>query len=233
MKSVKSGHEVASGNHPHIESHHEGNEALFCLVHDGECGVTVEVHANPEEQKFLEQGLHEAISHLDVYFDGKFAELCKGLEIEVGDGLTDGGGEAFGEENKIVLDRQKMLMSVSDEDKLLAELGFADEGDRLRALPPELHGMSAAVYELVHEVGHIVEERADLHLPAEERLKRASNMAYLSPTNLYKQDPNRPQEAFAEAFAYKVFGKKINEELGAIVDRTIEDFLASRDIIKT
>ena len=224
MKSVEPGYEVASGNHPHIESHHEGNEALFCLVHGGECGVTVEVHASPAEQEFLEQGLHEAINNLDVYFDGKFAELFKGLEIEVGDGLTDGGGEAFGEDNKIVLDRQKMLMSVSDEDELLAELGFANEGDRLRALPVELHGMSAAVYELVHEVGHIVEERADLNLPAEERLKRASGMTHLSPTNLYKQDPNRPQEAFAEAFAYKVFGQEVDKDLGDIIDRTTDDF---------
>ena len=229
MESVQSGYEVAKGNHPHIESQHEGNESLFCLVNNGECGVTVEVHASPEEQEFLEQGLHEAIGRLDVYFDGKFAELFRGLEIEVGDGLTNGGGEAFGEANKIVLDRQKMLMPVSDEDKLLAELGFANEGDRLRALSAELHSMSAVVYELVHEVGHIVEERADLHLPANDRLKRASNMANLSPTNLYNQDPSRPQEAFAEAFAYKVFGQKVNEELGSVVDKAVEDFIRQKD----
>jgi len=217
-------HELTQGSHPHIESKHDGSEAVFCLVHGGECGVTVEIRANPEEQKVLEEALLTAMEQLDQFFEGRFAELFKGLEIEVGDNLTAGGGEAFGEDNKVVLDRKKMLMTIRDADTMLAENGEANQGDKLRAVPESLHDMSAAVYEVVHEIGHIVEERADIDLPKDQRLKRATGLTDKSPTNLYMQDPHKPQEAFAEGFAHKVFGNQIDPELDVVVAQGIDDF---------
>jgi|GEM_PF-2026336 hypothetical protein len=221
--TANSGHELATGRHPHIESHHDSSETLFCLVHNGECGVTVDILASSEEQSKLETAIMAAIERLDDFFDGKFAELFRGLEVQVGDGLTESGGEAFGDQNRIVLDRQKMLLTLREEDALYAQNGFADEGDRMRAVGEEAYDMSAAYYELIHEVGHILEERADLHLPKHERLHRADGLAAKSPTQLYNQDPEKPHEAFAEAFAYMVLGNTIDHELTVVVDCAIED----------
>lgn len=221
-------HEVASGDHPHIEASHSDGEALFCLVHNGECGVTVNVRAAPEEQAKLEAAIMPAVDKLDDFFGGSFAERFKGLEVEVGDGLTEGGAEAFGQENRIVLDRQKMLMTVREEDAFFAENGLAVAGDRLRAVPEAFHDQPAAFYELIHELGHVLEEQADADKPKEQRLQRAAGLADKSPTELYGQDPNRPQEAFAEAFAYMVLGQPVDPRLSAVVNQAIADQQAQR-----
>jgi len=217
----ESHHEIAKGSHPHIESRHDGSEAVFCLVSGGECGVVFEIHANAEEQKKLEAALLTSVEYLDRFFDGKFAGLFKGLEVEIGDNLTEGGGEALSAENKIVLDRQKMLMTVRESDALLAELGMAHEGDRLRAVPEELHDMSVAVYEFVHEVGHIVHDRSEGERPT------PSDLAAKSPTHLYLQDPTRANEAVAEGFAYMVFGQEIDSDLGGVVRQSVDKFKES------
>lgn len=216
-------HEIAAGDHPHIESEHSQSETLFCLVNGGECAVTVDISANPEEQATLQAALIPAIEKLDEFFGGSFAERFKGLETEIGDGLTDGGAEAFGDQNRIVMDRQKMLMTVREEDAHLAELGLAQAGDRLRAVPPELHDKPAAFYEFIHEIGHVIEEQADIDKPKEQRLQRAAGLADESPTQLYGQDPSRPQEAFAEAFAHMVLGQPVEPEMAAIVNQAIID----------
>lgn len=216
-------HEVVSGNHPHIESRHSDSETLFCLVSGGECGVTVDIKANPEEQAKLEAAIKPAIDKLDDFFGGSFVERFKGLDIEVGDGLTSGGGEAIGTESRIVLDRQKMLMTIREEDAFFAEHGLAATGDRLRAVPPGFHDESAAFYELIHEVGHILEYQADADKPESQRLQRAAGLTDRSPTHLYGQDPSQPQEAFAEAFAYMVLEQPVDPALSAAVNQAVVD----------
>ena len=216
-------HELARGEHPHIETKHDSEKAMFCLVLDGECGVTVEIDASPEEQEVLEPALLKAVEQMDIFFDGKFAELFRGLEIKVGDGLTEGGGEAFAEKNLVVLDRSKMLLSIREADEIIAQIGMSKVGDRLASVPDDLSEMSVAVYEVVHEIGHIVEGRADSHLPKEQRYKRAEGLTDKSPSHLYLQDPNKPHEAFAEAFAHMVYERDVDEGLRAVVVEAIDE----------
>lgn len=215
--------EVANHGHPHIESHHSGERTSFCLLSNGDCGITVNIEATGKEQKFLEDALLTAMQYLDKFFDGDSARTLKGLVVTVGDGLTESGGQAFPEKNKVVLDRQKMLNTMSDADELLASQGMLQVDERLSSVPEEHKDSSIALYEVIHEIGHIVEGRADLDLPIESRMQRASELSDKSPTHLYAQDPSKPHEAFAEAFAHMVFGKAVDHELQRVVEKTIDD----------
>lgn len=199
---------------------YEGNSASFGLVYEGARCVSVDMAGSPEEQASLKSALEAGFEQLNTFFEGNFTQLFKGLEIQVDDGLTKGGGQAFGRENRIVFDRQKMLMPLAKADAYLAQQGYMDSGDRLRAVPPEFHDKPCIAYEVVHEIGHILQERSGVSLP--------DGLAALSPSNLYNRDPTKPHEAFAEGFAYMVFGHPVAPELAAVVQDAIGAYEARR-----
>jgi hypothetical protein len=193
--------------------------------HELASGIVVKIDAEPDERKKLETALLISVEYLDRFFEGRFAALFKGLRIEVGDNITESAGEAFGAENKIVLDRQKMLMTVREADAFLARSGLTKQGDRLRAVPENLHDMPVAAYEFVHEVGHIMHDQSEIHLAAGKRRPTPSDLASKSPTHLYMQDPARANEAIAEGFAYLVFSKKIDPDLEIAIRQSMKQLM--------
>lgn len=141
--------------------------------------------------------IEQAIDLLKAALQGSFNTVCSGVTVRIGNGLVDGGGEASAEENLILLDREKMGMSLQDAENLLVRMGMFNPGERVKTLPESKDKpFSCLVYELVHEMGHI----ADGKLPG-PKYKRAN--AELSPTKYGKQNK---WEAFAEIFTYWVTG---------------------------
>ena len=158
--------------------------------------MTIEVDASPEERAILEKALERGLAKLDAFFDGKFSETFAGLHLHVGDGLTKSGAEAFPEENKIVFDRTKMMMSPEE---------AAKPGSCLE-------------YTLIHEVGHLVDEQSPGN-------KRHRVQATESPTK-YGRVPDeyhdeKDHEAFAEGFTYMVYGKPVSRIMETAVRETV------------
>lgn len=152
----------------------------------------------------------QAIDYLEAALKDSYGVVCGGVTVRIGSGLVDGGGEARAEENLILLDREKMGMSLQDAEDLLVQMEMYNPGERTKTLP-DVKDMpfSCLIYELVHETGHI----ADGKLPG-PKYSRASSE--LSPTKYGKQNE---RESFAEIFTYWVLGCKQTGAADKIVQK--------------
>lgn len=140
-------------------------------------------------------------------------EKLAGVVISVGDDLTDSGGRADAENNRVVLDKAKNQLSISVAEALLVEQGFLNPGDWTKTMAEDSVSSkwSTLTYQLIHELGHIVDGRSvgDKYM----RLDRS-----LSPTKYGSEDAS---EAFAEAFAHYVLGAPTGEAVKDVLDKTI------------
>lgn len=214
-------------SHPHFETHHQGKgKEIICMQNGGKCSILVEVDGNEEEQALFTATTGKALSLLDNFFGGKFAGTFRGLHIKIGDGLVNGGAEAKSAENRIVADKQKMQTSLKDEEQLLAK--YFDPGDRTRVMSEKeaAQPASAWVYELIHEVGHLLDEQTAG--PARKRVAASE-----SPTK-YGREPDdwhatKEHEAFAEGFTHMVFGAPVSPAMRKAVEKTLVIRLAQTE----
>lgn len=215
--------ETLSENKQHFEVHHENNEILVCMQQDGHCAILVESNGTPEEQRTVERATERAFKRLNDMFGGRFAEVAGGLHVQIGDGLTESGGETVHGENKIVFDRQKMLLSLADAEQFLPDV--LDPGDWTSVMSPEEAAQpgSCLEYNIIHEVGHLLAQDED----DESSYRRVSSSE--SPTK-YGRQPDRfsdkkDHEAFAECFTYVAYGQPVSEVAQAAVDKLIKERL--------
>lgn len=173
--------------------------------------ITVEVQggASPE----CKEALDLAVDYLESSLKDRFDVVCGGLTVRIGHNLVDGGGEAKAEENLILLDRQKMAMTLHEVEDLLVAMGEFNPGERTKPLDDiKDNPYSCLVYELVHETGHI----ADWKLPG-SKYNRISPK--LSPTKYGKKNS---WEAFAELFTYWTFGQPLPVKSVQVMEFALE-----------
>lgn len=159
-----------------------------------------------------QKNLARAFEYLDEAIGDVLFERCAGLHIKIGDNLTDGGGEAKAKDNLVVLDYNKMSMSLQESEDLLVREGWFNKDERARTLPEiKDEPWSTLVYDAIHEVGHIFDERS----PGDKNNRL--NLS-ISPTKYGKEKAN---EAFPEAFTYFVLKQPLDPEALKAVMRTI------------
>lgn len=204
--------ETISTNPDHFDTHHENDETIVCMQHAGTCSVLVEVDGTPEQQAVLERASEKALQKLDAVFGGRFAEAFSGLHIKFGQ--YEDGGEAHQEKNEITFDIEKMSMSLADAENHLVEQGVLNPGDWTRTMSEEeaAEPGSCLTYNLVHEVYHLIDERA-------EDGSWTGIDTSQSPT---KYGTTKRNEAGAEAFTYMVFGQPIDPMAQSVVQGRIE-----------
>ncbi len=136
-----------------------------------------------------------------------------GVVISVGDDLTDSGGLADAKNNTVVLDKIKNNFSLSEVEPWLVEQGFLNPGDWTKTMAEDSVNSkwSTLTYQLIHELGHIVDGRS-------VGVKYMRLDPSLSPTKYGSGDAS---EAFAEAFAHYVLGAPTGEAVKDVLDKTI------------
>lgn len=217
--------EIMTKPHPHFETHHGKNgEILVCMQSQGECSVLVEIKdATKAEAEILKTQSANALEKLDDFFGGRFAECFSGLHIKIGDDLVEGGALALAQDNTILADRQKMLISLQESEHLLSE--YFDPGDRTRTMDDELAKQpgSVLIYELIHETGHILDETA--------QGRSAKGLTPHSPTKYGRElddwHNDKDHEAFAEGFTHKVLGQPVSLTMEQAVAEAVQIKIAN------
>lgn len=169
-----------------------------------EYGLRVEV-AEQESQENARRAIEAGLEAVKERFGDKAEALLEGVQIVIGDGLTESGGEADHDSRTIILDSEKNRMSLVDAEAQLVEQGFLNPGDWTKALPDvKDKPWSLVQYNVVHELGHLL----GVSLPKQ-----------FAPTRYGLEQEN---EAFAEAFAHIVYGAPIDPEAEVCVRAVIE-----------
>lgn len=202
----------------HFDVHHENGEAHMCMSSGGECRVLVEVTPGytTEEERQLLHSTRSALEAIDRFTDGKAADIFTGLNIKIGEDVVDGGAKAVAEENQVLLNGKKMLLSISEMRRVS---GAYDDEELASFADVQLPG-GALEYTLTHEMAHVLDGRTK----AGEAYHRIT--ADESPTKYGREfdkwhDDNKDHEAFAEGFAHAVWGMPISEAMEAAVRDTV------------
>lgn len=205
----------------HFEEKHTSGGEIICMQREHQCSIAVEITgASPEEEQILADNSKQALEKLDSFFGGQFAELFSGLHIKVGDGLTEGGAQAIPKENRIVADREKMLMSAARAEKILIEMGYLLPGERTNVMGGLKDQLGSVLqYELIHEVGHLLDEQTP------DGLARKRISPEHSPTKYGREvddwHDHKDHEAFAEGFTHMVLGGEVSEPMIRAVNNAV------------
>lgn len=164
----------------------------------------IKVRGEIVDEEALNKALNFGIEQVRTKIGSKFSEVISGVEVQVGNNITESGGETDEKQKIIKIDTKKSSMSLRDVEDLLVPQGYYDTGN-LTELVPSIadQAYSYSSYNIVHELGHIVGGK----LPVE-----------LSPTRYGRRATN---EAFAEAFTYWVYNKPIDPEAETIIRKKL------------
>lgn len=183
------------------------------MIHDEpDVRLTLQENIHVEYAKGLGDECREMVDFALGVLEDKLGDQLKDklahVTVKIGPGLVDGGGEAKAEEGLILLDSDKMVLSLQQSEDFLVQAGYYEPTERTRTLPDRKdRPWSTLAYELVHEFGHMV----DFHLPGEPYHRVSAD---LSPTKYGKKQPH---EAFAEIFTYWVFDQESPPEVAQIL----------------
>ncbi|MFY9228191.1 MAG: hypothetical protein WAO28_02590 [Candidatus Microsaccharimonas sp.] len=215
---------LKSSEHPaHFETHHENGETIICVSSSGECKILVEITPGytAEEEMLITQSTENALQAIDRLLGGKSGDIFAGLHIKIGEDITEGGGKAIAEENTVLLNGRKMLLSIDE----MREISGAYDDAELAGFADTQRPGGTLEYTLTHEMGHILDGQTE----AGDQYHRVS--AAESPTRYGRDadewnDDNKDHEAFAEGFAHLAYGMPVSSSLEASVRDTIQSRLA-------
>ncbi len=216
------------------EVHHENGEALMCMSSAGECRVLVEVMPgySPEEEQQLIASTTGALEAIDRFTGGRATDIFTGLHIKIGEDVAGGGAKAVAEENQVLLNGRKMLLSVAE----MKQVSGSYSADELAGFPDEQRSGGALEYTLVHEIGHVLDGQTKTGEAYHRVAASESPTRYGREADEWHSD-NKDHEAFSEGFAHAVYGMPITETMEATVRQTIEaraqEILASAQNLDT
>jgi len=169
----------------------------------------------PEQMEALALAAQSALDRLQAQFNGQLEVAFPGLKIFFADGVIEGGGEALANENAIIMDASKAMMSVGEVEDLLVEAGELNPGDWTTIVGREI---SYGEITIVHEMGHMLEARAH----GEEGVAFAALPLDGAATKYGRKAHN---EDYAEAFFQDAYGLGVDAERKAILDRDVSSVL--------
>lgn len=202
-----------------LEVHHENGRTLMCMSSGGECRILVEVMASysPEEEQQLIASTTGALEAIDRFTGGRAADIFTGLHIEIGEDIAEGGAKAVVEENKVLLNGKKMLLSVAE----MRPVSGSYSDDELIGFPDEQRPGGALEYTLVHKIGHILDGQTQTGVSYHRVSASESPTKYGRELDQWHAD-NKDHEAFAEGFAHAVWGMSISATMKTIVRETLD-----------
>lgn len=202
-----------------FEVKHDNGETIICHSSSENCQILTEVMPgySPEEKKLIIDTSIATLQAVDKYCQGLSADIFSGLHVVIGEDLAGGGGEAIVEENRIVLNGRKMLISLND----MRRVSGSYSENELVDFPDPDSPASALQYTLVHEVGHILDWYTESGQPYHRIPAEESPTSYGRTTDQWHTD-SKDHEAFAEGFAHAVYGVPISEAMAGVVKRTVE-----------
>lgn len=201
---------------------HKDGEAFMCMSSGDECRILVEIVADysPEEEQQLIASTASALEAIDRFTDGKATDIFTGLYIKIGENVVEGGAKAVAEENQVILNGRKMLLSVAE----MKQVSGAYSDEELVNFPDEHQPGGALEYTLVHEIGHILDGQTKTGEAYHRVTADESPTKYGREVDKWHSD-NKDHEAFAEGFAHAVYGMPITEVMQSAVRKAIDDRL--------
>lgn len=195
------------------------------LLHlgDAETGIDFVGLGETGSAELLADSARAATEKLQQAFDGKLTQAFPDLKIYFGDGIIEGGGEAFPDENAIVIDATKGKMTVADAENFLVSIGSLETGDWTNIVGPDV---TYAEITIVHELGHLLETKMHgAQGVALEGLDHAD-----SPTKYGREADQKPgpnNEDYPESLVYEVYGAGVDDARRAILRGDIQAAIAS------
>lgn len=182
-------------------------------------GVQVKIAEgySTDEERHLSEAVAKTLAAVDTFTSGQSSKIFDGLQIVIGEDV-DGGGLALPEENKVLLNGRKMLLSVAE----MREVSGAYDPSDLNVFPDVHRPAGAMEYNLAHEMGHILDGQTQSGTPYHRVSAVESPTRYGREFDRFNSE-NKDHEAFADGFAHMVYGMPVSEAMEAAVKRTISD----------
>ncbi len=168
----------------------------------------------PEESAELISSSQAALEAIGQYLGVSAEDLFPGLQIKISD-TVDGGGLAVAGDNTIYMHGRRMLLSIDQ----MREVSGAWDAHELTEFPDTASPGGAMRYNLVHEVGHILDEQTLSGRPGHRIVASESPTRYGREPDQYNSE--KDHEAFAEGFAHMIYGMEVSEPMAAAVQQTI------------
>lgn len=180
----------------------------------GECRVLVEIMPGytPEEEQQLIASTTGALEAIDRFTGGRATDIFTGLHIKIGENAAEGGAKAVAEENLVLLNGRKMLLSVAEMRRVSGAYG----DDELAGFPDEHRPGGALEYTLVHEAGHVLDGQTKTGEAYHRIAASESPTKYGREFDKWHND-SKDHESFAEGFAHAVYGMPVSETMEATV----------------
>ncbi len=173
----------------------------------------LDLYISGAKGKECQKAIDKATERLTQALSPKVLDLLKGTEVIIGKNIINSGAQTFAEEKRIILDSDKNALTLQEAEDYLVSVDVLRRGDWVKTLPLEKDTKwSCLTYQLVHEVGHVIDGLTKQGNPY-HRLA-----VEYSPT---KYGEVSETEAFAEALTYTVFGITIDEHAKSVVDPII------------
>lgn len=203
----------------HFDVHHKNGETLMCMTSGSKCKVLVEIMAgySIEEEQQLIASTTNALQAINQFTNGKATDIFADLRIKIGENMTEGGAKAIAEENQVLLNGRKMLLSVAE---MKQASGACNDKELVNFRNKHQPG-GALEYTLVHEIGHILDGQTKTGEAYHRIAASESPTKYGRETDDWHGD-SKDHEAFAEGFAHAVYDMSISKAMKIAVRKTID-----------
>lgn len=170
--------------------------------------VIVEYGFEEAEQEVCKAMLGQAFDLLDAKLNDDARNRLTGVKLEIGPGVTEGGGQALVDQNRILLDSDKVRLSLQQSEDFLVQEGYFNPGERTQVFPDiKDEPWSTLVYELVHETAHFFDEDMSLDLSPTQYPKAKEE----------KDGQPAGHEVFCESYVYWIADAPMDAEAKRII----------------
>lgn len=170
--------------------------------------VSVEYGFEDAEHETCRVMVGRAFDLLDAKLNDAARSRLAGVRVVIKPGVIQGGGEARPDENLILLNSDKVRLSLQESEDFLVGEGYFKPGERTQVFPDiKDDPWSTLVYELIHETGHFFDEDMPLGL---------SPTQYPQAKEEKTKEP-AGHEVFCESYVYWVTGVSMDAQAESIV----------------
>jgi hypothetical protein len=173
-------------------------------------GIDIVARATEHSQDYVVH-LENGYKRIQAKIGPAASKLFNGVRVFIAPEAPN-GGQALPRQNTIILDANKMGMSVGEMEDLLAAKGEYRAGDQSRLVGREAN---ASELGFVHELGHILEHRAHSDMDI-----AFSQLDPLTSPTMYGQ--RSPREDYAESWLYYIYNGTLDTNREQILQENIQ-----------